>query len=282
MRRSDVLFELLGYLEGLGWSPYQCDHEDANGQFEINFKYDEALKTADHLAFYKFMVRSVAEKHGLRATFMAKPFTEKTGNGQHCHFTLHDKATGSNLFEDKAAGDEYGLSPLANNFLGGVLQHIKAITALVCPTVNSYKRLFVANPHSGATWAPTKATHGGNDRTHTVRVPDAPRFELRLGDMSANPYLMGAAILAAGLDGIAKKADPGPRSKVPASQVPEVEDRKLPTNLLDALRAYDADTTLKAALGSEFSAAHTKLRTNQWGEYVAHLSEWELDTYFDI
>merc|ERR1711982_291721 len=186
------------------------------------------------------------------------------------------------VFEDKKGGvDEYGLSELARQFLGGIFTHIQGMTALTNPTVNSYKRLGAVSTDSGATWAPTRATHGGNDRTHMVRVPDAPHYELRLADMAANSYLLPAAILAAGMNGIEGKADPGPRMKMPCSQIPPGTGKALPGNLLDALRAYEADEKLMVTLGGKFSKAYLALRNQEWQEYCAHLTEWELDTYFD-
>jgi len=287
MRRYDVLKQLLGYCEALGWGPYQCDHEDANGQFELNFEYAGALITADRIAFHKLMIRSVAEEHGLRATFMPKPFADKTGNGMHVHFTLHAQPTAGgkerNVFAAAAGeeGDEYGLSRTARHFLGGVLSHVTALSAIANPTVNSYKRLGASAPDSGATWAPTVASHGGNDRTHVVRVPDAPRYELRLADMAAHPYLLPAALLAAGLDGLTRAAEPPPRAKVAAWDLKASDAEQLPSNLLEALSAFKADNVLRETLGAEVCSALHKLRLAQWREYSMHLTQWELDTGLD-
>lgn len=231
------------------------------------------------------MVRSVAESHGLRATFMPKPLANKTGNGMHMHVTLHDSATDANVFKASAAEgstDKYGLSSIAHTFLGGLMAHMQGMAAISNPTVNSYKRLGSATTDSGATWAPTIASHGGNDRTHVVRVPDAPRFEFRLADMAANPYLLPAATLAAGLDGMATKADPGPRATVPASQLKATPERALPSNLLEAVQAMEADGALCEQLGPEFCAAYLTLRRRQWREYCMQLTKWELDTYLDV
>lgn len=285
MRQYDVLTQISGYVEELGWEPYQADHEDANGQYEVNWKYAEALLTADRVAFHKFMVRTVAEEHGLRATFMPKPLANKTGNGMHMHVTLHDALSGRNVFKaaaDEPSADRYGLSAIAHTFLGGLMGHMQGMAAISNPTVNSYKRLGSATTDSGATWAPTIASHGGNDRTHVVRVPDAPRFELRLADMAANPYLLPAAALAAGLDGMATRADPGPRALVPASQLPRSAARELPSNLLEALQALQADATLCEQLGPRFCSAYLTLRRAQWREYCMQLTEWELATYLDV
>lgn len=279
MRQYDIIAEVCGYMEKLGWGPYQNDHEDANGQFEMNWEYDDALVTADRQAFFKYMVRTVAESHGARATFMPKPFADKTGNGAHIHITMHDES-GANLFKDPSGVSL--LSPLATHFQGGLMNHVEALTAVGNPTVNSYKRIAARTTDSGATWAPSMATHGGNDRTHTIRVPDAPRLEFRLGDMGMNPYLYPAAVLAAGLEGIASKADPGPAATVAAWDLPADQKRPLPKNLLDALRSLEADKALRERLGEEVCVAYGRLRMQQWESYSAHLTQWELDNYLDV
>jgi glutamine synthetase len=267
----------------LGWGPYQADHEDANAQFEINWDFDDAMLTADRHTFFKFMLRSVAEKYGVRATMMPKPFADRAGNGCHLHITLHDTETGKNVFKDKESSDEYQLSGMAHTFLGGLIEHAGGLTALGAPTVNSYKRLGSASQSmSGATWAPSVASHGGNDRTHVIRVPDFPRFELRLGDMAASPYIYPAAVLAAGLDGVAKQSSPGPRAKVAASELPAGSVQPLPENLLDAVRALENDTALTEALGPKLVGGFCKLRRQQWSEYSHTLSQWEMDAYVDV
>jgi glutamine synthetase len=278
MRRYDVIAEICGYMLDLGWGPYQNDHEDANGQFEMNWDYDDALVTADRHTFFKFMARAVAEKHGLRATFMPKPFAHLTGNGCHAHVSLWNKA-GENLFE----GDgELGLSDTAYAFLGGLIGHAPALTAILNPTVNSYKRLNAPVTSSGATWSPNTISYGGNNRTHMVRIPDAGRLELRLADGAANPYLMPAAILAAGLDGIASQADPGTRLDIDMYVDGHTVDApKLPLNLLDATRALEADTGLTEAVGGSAMAAFAKYKHAEWTDYMRHLTDWEQRTTLD-
>ena len=209
MRRYDVIAEICDHMLALGWGAYQNDHEDANGQFEMNWDFDDVLATADKHSFFKFMVKSVAEKHGLRATFMPKPFQGLTGNGCHAHISVWDKAGKTNVFADNKM--ELGLSAKGRNFLGGIMKHASALAAITNPTVNSYKRINAPRTISGATWAPNTVTWTGNNRTHMVRVPGPGRFELRLPDGAANPYLLQAVIIAAGLDGIRSKADPGKR-----------------------------------------------------------------------
>ncbi|WP_395446466.1 type III glutamate--ammonia ligase (plasmid) [Aminobacter sp. UC22_36] len=282
MRRFDVIAEICDAMLDLGWKPYQNDHEDANGQFEMNWEYDDVLQTADKHSFFKFMVRSIAEKHGLRATFMPKPFQGLTGSGCHAHISVWDLAGKSNAFADKNM--ELGLSEKGRHFLGGIMKHASALAAICNPTVNSYKRINAPRTLSGATWAPNTVTWTGNNRTHMVRVPGPGRFELRLPDGAANPYLMQAIIIAAGLSGIRSKADPGPRSDVDMYREGHTvtHGAKLPLNLLDALRAYDEDSELKAAMGEEFSAAYIKLKHQEWNSYASHFTQWERDHTLDV
>ncbi len=281
MRRLDVITEICDILTKLGWGPYQNDHEDANGQFEINWNFSDALTTADQLAFFKFMVKAIAEKHGMRATFMPKPFINLSGNGCHAHLSVWDKAGKKNLFEN--ATDEMGLSPLAYNFIGGLIEHADSLVAITNPTVNSYKRINAPRTVSGATWSPNTVSFGGNNRTHMVRIPDAGRCEFRLPDCSANPYLMLAGILAAGMDGIERKTNPGKRLDIDMyTQSHTVKDlKKLPLNLLDALRNFEKNKLLCAALGEELSAGYLKLKHNEWNQYARHLTQWERDTTLD-
>ena len=209
MRRYDVISEICDSMINLGWGTYQNDHEDANGQFEMNWDYSDLMTTADRQAFFKFMVKSIAEKHELRATFMPKPFSHLTGNGCHMHISLWNTNKSKNLFHDDKG--ELGLSSLGYNFLGGLIQNAIGMCAITNPTVNSYKRLNAPVTNSGATWSPNTVTYGGNNRTHMIRIPGPGRIEFRLADGAANPYLMAAAILASGLDGIENKIDPGKR-----------------------------------------------------------------------
>ena len=291
MRRYDVVREICDYMLDLGWGPYQNDHEDANGQFEMNWEFDDVLATADKHSFFKFMVKSVAEKHGFRATFMPKPVEGLTGNGCHTHVSVWDapgEDAKTNVFAiDPAPGSatsELGLSDQGRAFLGGIMKHAAAMSAITNPTVNSYKRLNAPVTLSGATWAPNTVTWTGNNRTHMVRVPGPGRFELRLPDGAANPYLLQAVIIAAGLDGMATDADPGKRHDIDMyAEGHKVRGAvKLPLNMLDALRAYDKDATLKAAMGKEFSDAFLKLKHQEWTSFVSHFSRWEKDHTLDI
>lgn len=281
MRRYEIIKEICDAMIALGWNPYQNDHEDANGQFEMNWDYDTALRTADKHAFFKFMVKSIAEKHGLRATFMPKPFANLTGNGCHAHVSLWSTKTGKNVFDNPAG--ELGLSQEAYHFIGGLMHSAASMAAITNPTVNSYKRINAPPTSSGATWSPNTITYAGNNRTHMIRIPDTGRFEFRLADGATNPYLLQAALLAAGLDGLRHKRDPGKRLDINMyTDGHTVKDvRRLPLNLLDALRSFETSDMLKSAFGEATVAAYAKLRHADWNDYARHLTDWERQTTLD-
>ena len=281
MRRYDVISEICDAMIALGWNPYQNDHEDANGQFEMNWDFDDALITADRHVFFKYMVKAIAEKHGMRATFMPKPFANLTGNGCHAHISIWDKMGKKNLFH--SARDSLGLSKLAYQFLGGILHNADALAAIFNPTVNSYKRIDAQVTLSGATWSPNAITYGGNNRTHMVRVPDKGRFELRLMDGAVNPYLLQAGVLAAGLDGVDNQRDPGkPHDINMYTEGHKLRGvRRLPSNLLDAIRVFEKSKVLKAGLGEELVASYAKLKHLEWRSYAAAISPWERDHTLD-
>ena len=281
MRRYDVVAEICDAMVSLGWKPYQNDHEDANGQFEMNWEFDTALRTADKHAFFKFMVKSIAEKHGLRATFMPKPFSNLTGSGCHVHVSLWSTRDGSCVFED--SGDELGLAKVAYQFIGGVIHSAEALCAITNPVVNSYKRINAPVTLSGATWSPNTITYAGNNRTHMIRIPDAGRFELRLPDGAVNPYLLPSALLASGLDGIANTRDPGKRLDINMYTDGHKAEgaKKLPLNLLDALRALEKSSILKSALGEETVSSYLKLKYDDWNAYSGHLTDWERQNTLD-
>jgi glutamine synthetase type III len=281
MRRYEVISEICDCMEKLGWAPYQNDHEDANGQFEMNFHYSDTLTSSDRHVFFKFMVKSIAEKHGLRATFMPKPFEHLTGNGCHTHVSVWDKSRKKNLFEDPKG--ELGMSKLSYQFLGGVIKSAAGLSSIFNPTVNSYKRLNAGTTVSGATWSPNSITFGGNNRTTMARIPGPGRFELRMMDGSANPYLMQAAILMAGLEGVKSKRSPGKRYDIDmfteGQNIKGVD--KLPLNLLDAIRLTDKDKIVRQGLGNSFVNSYTKLKMQEWLDYAKHLSQWERDNTLD-
>jgi glutamine synthetase type III len=280
MRRYEVISEICDAMLALGWGPYQNDHEDANGQFEMNWGYDDCLVTADRMAFFKYMVKAIAEKHGLRATFMPKPFANLTGSGCHVHVSLWKG--GKNIFED--GNDGLGLSRTAYNFIGGVMDAAQELCAITNPTVNSYKRINAPVTLSGATWSPNTVTYAGNNRTHMIRIPGSGRFELRLADGATNPYLLPAAVLAAGLDGIARAIDPGKPLDIDmyaeGHKAPS-GTKKLPLNLLDALRLTEKSKLLRRELGDEFVDSYIKLKLRDWDEYSRQLTPWERATTLD-
>lgn len=276
MRRYDVVSEICDAMLSLGWKPYQNDHEDGNGQFEMNWTYDDALITADRHAFFKYMAKSIAEKHGFRATFMPKPFANLTGNGCHTHVSVWDNTGKTNLFEDEKSESE--LSTIGYQFIGGVLESASALCAFTNPAINSYKRINALNTVSGATWSPNTISYSGNNRTHLIRIPDLGRFEFRLSDGAVNPYLLPSAIIAAGLNGIERKIDPGDRSNNNSYTEPSSnKDKRLPGNLLDALRCLENNTVLAKAMGESFIDSYLKLKYQQWNQYSNHISNWELD-----
>ena len=283
MRQYPVISQICDAMIELGWGPYQNDHEDANGQFEMNWDFDDALKTADRHVFFKFMVKSIAELHGMRATFMPKPFSHLTGNGCHSHISIWNLNGTQNLFDGNNDARDLGLSPLAYQFLGGIMHSADCLAAIFNPTINSYKRINAPRTLSGATWSPDSITYGGNNRTHMIRVPEAGRFELRLMDGAANPYLMQAGILACGLDGIEGNRDPGDPLDINMYELGEDIKgyKQLPHNLLDAIRLFESSDVLRERLGSELVDAFVKLKKNQWNDYTSHLTKWELDNTLD-
>ena len=281
MRRYDVISEICDSMINLGWGTYQNDHEDANGQFEMNWDYSDLMTTADRHAFFKFMVKSIAEKHELRATFMPKPFSHLTGNGCHMHISFWNNNKSKNLFLDNKG--ELGVSNLGYNFLGGLIQNAIGMCAITNPTVNSYKRLNAPVTNSGATWSPNTVTYGGNNRTHMVRIPGPGRIEFRLADGAANPYLMAAAILAAGLDGIENKINPGKRLDIDMYNESDKAKnaKKLPLYLIDSIREFQSNKVLKSYLGDEFYNAYLKIKNIEWNDYSRSLTQWERDFTLD-
>jgi glutamine synthetase len=284
-RASAILDEMTTSMRAVGIDVYQIDHEDGNGQFEINFTYADMLKTADNFILFKMAASEIARRHGAIATFMPKPFSNRTGTGAHFHISMGDKKTGNLFYNDK---DPRGLklSKMAYQFLGGILAHARALTAVCAPTINSYKRLVVGRSLSGATWAPAYIAYGDNNRTACVRIPGG-RIEMRLPDGSANPYLASAAILAAGLDGIERKLDPGEplNENLYEMSAKELKRRKiglLPQNLSEAIDALEADSVVKAGLGAELAAEFISVKRMEWVEYSRHVSDWETGRYVEM
>jgi glutamine synthetase type III len=281
MRRYELIKEICDSMIELGWNPYQNDHEDANGQFEMNWDYSDCLVTADRHVFFKFMVKSLAEKHGLRATFMPKPFSNLTGNGCHAHVSCWDGK--KNMFLDKS--DELGLSKTAYNFLGGLIKNADSLSAFFNPTINSYRRINAPPTKSGATWSPSSISYTGNNRTHMVRIPDQGRFELRLMDGSANPYLLQAGVIAAGLDGLNNKIDPGEplhcNMYEDHAKYPDLP--KLPNDLNESLDRLKNNKMINEAFGEDVINSYLKLRSAELKEFnnneifdkTKPVTEWE-------
>ena len=272
MRRYDLIKEICDCMIELGWGPYQNDHEDANGQFEMNWDYSDCLITADRHVFFKFMVKSLAEKHGLRATFMPKPFSNLTGNGCHAHISLWNGKI--NKFLDN--GDRYGLSKMAYNFLGGIMKHAESLSAFFNPTINSYRRINAPPTKSGSSWSPSSISYSGNNRTHMIRIPDPGRFELRLMDGSANPYLLQAGVIASGLYGLNNRSDPGKllncNMYTDYENYPELS--KLPDQLEDSLQKLEDNKDINEIFGEDVIKSYIKLRNQE-------IDNFNLDETFD-
>jgi glutamine synthetase len=284
-RAAPFLEKLSQSLRDVGIDVYQIDHEDANGQFEVNFSYADALRSADSFTFFKMAASEIARSMDMVFTLMPKPFSDRTGTGVHFHISLGTESV-RNVFYD--AGDKHGLglSQTAYHFLGGILAHARALAAVLAPSVNSYKRLVVGRSLSGATWAPAYITYGDNNRTACVRIPHG-RLELRLPDGSCNPYLASAAILAAGLDGIDRKLDPGAPNNTNLyewnqAQLDEAGIGLLPQTLGEALDALAADPVVQAGLGDDLAAEFLRLKRLEWVEYCRHVSDWERQRYLEF
>jgi glutamine synthetase len=285
-RQYDFLTTVSRYCNELGWGNYANDHEDANGQFEQNFRYDDALVSCDRAIFFRYMVHTLAEQHGMIATFMPKPFTHLTGNG--CHFHLSLWRDGENLFLDETDPRGLGLSPLAYQFVGGLKRHARAYCAVTAPTVNSYKRLKAGTTTSGATWSPVWISYGYNNRTQMLRIPAPGRIEDRTVDGAANPYLAAAAVLAAGLDGIESEAPAGEPNadNLFARSYADLTSqglRALPANLLEAIDELERDEVLRAALGrgrgEDYLDYYARVKRDEWYRYHEQVTAWEVNEY---
>jgi glutamine synthetase len=281
------LDELVAAMNQLGWGVYSFDHEDGPGQFETDFDYAEVLTMADRLTFFKLMAKEIAQRHGLIATFMPKPFGDRTGSGAHYNMSLADLESGQNLFlsELGAAGT---VSRLADQFIAGILRHAAAICAVIAPTVNSYKRLVAQGSMSGFTWAPVFICYGNNNRTNMLRIPSpGGRVECRAADISCNPYLGAAMILAAGLEGIREQLDPGPPNLVNAytlgpEQLAERGIGMLPRTLAEAIDAFAADPLSKRVFGDAMFDAYVTYKRQEWESYHSHVSDWEQKRYLEF
>jgi glutamine synthetase len=277
--------EIVEAMNKMGWDVYSFDHEDGNGQFETDFAYCDALKMSDRLTFFRLMVKEIARKHDYFATFMPKPFANRTGSGAHYNMSLADLNTGANLFEDPNDPRGCGLSKLGYQFIAGILRHAPAICAVIAPTVNSYKRLIARGSMSGFTWAPVYICYGNNNRTNMLRIPLAGgRVECRAADISSNPYLGAALILAAGLEGIREDLDPGePHTENMYThsdeELAKMRIQCLPRNLGEAIAAFRTDQLSEKVMGSLMYQTYIDFKSQEWNDYHNHVSDWELQRY---
>ena len=281
------LDKMASAMNGLGWDLYSFDHEDANGQFEFDFQYADALTTCDRLTFFRFMAKHYAREMGLLATMMPKPFADKTGNGAHFNMSLYDLKEGTNLFACAPGDDPHGigLTPLGYQFVAGILKHGRALCAVFAPTVNSYKRLVRRGAMSYFSWAPVFNSWGSNNRTNSVRIPaGGGRCESRNADGAVNPYLAATLVLAAGLDGIRNHLDPGKPNEDNLYAISEAERRDrgiqfLPQTLQEAVAAFASDPLVTEALGRELRDEFVRYKTEEWEAYHLSVSQWEVDRY---
>ncbi len=282
------LSELVDAMDDLGWDVYSFDHEDGNGQFEVDFRYADAMTMADRFVFLRMMANAIAQKHGYFASWMPKPFADRTGSGAHYNMSLESLETGQNLFKDDNDPRGCGLSNLGYQFVAGVLRHLPAISAVVSPTVNSYKRLIKQGSMSGSTWAPVFVCYGNNNRTNALRIPlGGGRVELRASDSANNPYLGAAMVLSAGLEGIREELDPGdPHTENMYNKTPEELEELgialLPRTLEEAIDAFETDPFSRAVMGDEMFKAYAAFRREEWEAYHNHVSDWERDRYLNF
>ena len=283
----DYLQELTLALNSLDWGVYQTDHEDANGQYEINFDYQDALTTADRVTFFKMASSQIAKKYGAIATHMAKPFADRTGSGLHVHFHLADVETGESVFNDNSDTRGLGCSETGYHFVGGVLKHARALCAVTCPTVNCYKRLKLGSglfsSRSGFTWTPAFISYGDNNRTQMIRTAGPGHFEDRTVSAGCNPYLALAVYVAAGMDGILNRIDPGDPNLAnmydrPLETVLAEGVKILPQSLPEAIAALQDDEVVTDALGV-IADEFINLKKQESSSYESDVSPWEVNQY---
>lgn len=287
MDNLPIVDELVDAMNAMGWDVYSFDHEDANGQFETDFTYTDALGMSDRLCFFRLMANEIARKHGAFASFMPKPFANRTGSGAHYNMSLADAKTGNNLFDTAHGQDPHGcgVSQLAYHFIGGIMKHAAAISAVIAPTVNSYKRLVRKGAMSGSTWAPVFVCYGNNNRTNMLRIPSqGGRIECRAADIACNPYLGSAMMLAAGLEGIRDKIDPGkPHTEnmynYSDQDVQNMGIEMLPQTLGEAIEAFAADPLSREVFGEAMFESFVSYKREEWTSYHNHVSDWEVARY---
>jgi len=298
----DWLDEVVGHMNTLGWDVHSFDHEDANGQYEFDFAYADVLTMADRFVLWRLLTKEIARRYGWEATFMPKPYINRTGSGAHFNMSLSSLETGQNISGDKTDPRGCGLSKLSYQFLAGIKRHAKAIVATTCPTVNSYKRLIKTGSMTGFTWAPIFISYGGNNRTHMLRVPtvrpqvegeakpgegtylSSARWECRAVDPAMNPYLAAAMMLGAGLNGIEEDLDPGDPININMYELSDDElarrgVEQLPRTLLEAVESFEADPLSEQVMGPDLKQAYVDLKSGEWWQYHNHVSDWEIAQY---
>lgn len=277
-------------INDLGWDLYSFDHEDANGQFEFDFQYADALTMCDRFIFFRHMAKHYAREEGLLATMMPKPFADKTGTGAHFNMSLYDLKTRANVFACDPKDDPrgLGLTPTGYHFIAGVLRHGRALCAAFAPTVNSYKRLVRQGAMSYFSWAPVFNSYGSNNRTNSVRVPmGGGRCESRNADGAVNPYLAATLALAAGLEGVREKLDPGEPNEDNLYLMNDAQRAArgiqfLPQTLQEAVAAFAADPLVEKTLGTALRDEFVKYKTQEWEAYHLSVSKWEIEKYSHI
>ncbi len=302
LEAMEYLDEVVSYMNDLGWDVYSFDHEDANGQYEFDFAYADVLTMADRFVLWRLLTKEIARRHGWEATFMPKPYIDRTGSGAHFNMSLTSLKTGKNISGDSRDPRGCGLSKVAYQFLGGIKRHAKAIVATTCPTVNSYKRLVKSGSMTGYTWAPVFISYGGNNRTHMLRVPklrpevegaanpdkgvhlSSARWECRAVDTAMNPYLAAAMMLGAGLNGIEQDLDPGEPLDINMyeqsdEQLEEKKVELLPRTLLEAIEAFDVDPLSEQVMGAALKKSYVDIKNEEWWDFHNQVSSWEIDKY---
>ena len=303
LENFDWLDEVVSHMNTMGWHVHSFDHEDSNGQYEFDFAYADVMTMCDRFVLWRLLTKEIARKYGWEATFMPKPYAERTGSGAHFNMSLSSLRTGKNVSGDARDKRGCGLSKMAYQFLGGVKSHAEAIVATTCPTVNSYKRLIKTGSMTGYTWAPIFISYGGNNRTHMLRVPmvrpeiegsgarkkgepylSAARWECRAVDTAMNPYLASAMMLGAGLEGIEQDLDPGDPINVNMyeqsdKQLKRMGVKELPRTLLESIEAFAADELSKEVMGEDLYKSYIDLKTAEWWDFHNSISKWEIDAY---
>lgn len=281
IQAEPFLGPVAGYMQELGWGLYSFDHEGGDGQYEFNFHYTDAVTMADRMVLFRLMAKHCARQVGCIATFMPKPFQDDFGSASHINISLADPATGQNLFE----GTDGAYSELSRHFVAGVLEHAGAIMAVTSPLVNSYKRFTSKGYMDEISWAPIYRAWGENNRTLMCRMPvNRHCLEVRTADASVNYHLGIGLVLAAGLDGIARKLDPGaPMNidlyKASEEQIANAGDIRLPTTLADALNALEADDWARDVMGEEFHMTYIDYKRREVAEFNSVVTNWEIDKY---